>query len=97
MGFTIEDMLLISRDTYDMKLIAGKDGWSNSINWLMMVEDLTIIRRFDGKELAVTTGLGFQTGEKLMDLVKALVRQGASGLIVNTGMYIHKIPAYVAA
>ena len=97
MGFTVEDMLTVSHERYRMDLIAGKGGWSNSISWLLMLEDLTITQNFTGKELAVTTGLGFQTGEKLMDLVKALVRQGASGLIVNTGMYIHKIPAYVAA
>lgn len=92
MGFTIEDMLLISHDTYDMKLIAGKDGWSNSINWLMMVEDLTIIRRFDGKELAVTTGLGFETEEKLLELLKLLSLQHAAGLIINVGEYIPQVP-----
>ena len=62
MGFTVEDMLLVSRQRYQMKLIAGKGGWSNSISWLLMVEDLTIVQRFSGKELAVTTCLGFQTG-----------------------------------
>ena len=58
MGFTVEDMLLVSRQRYQMKLIAGKEGWSNSISWLLMVEDLTIVQRFSGKELAVTTCLG---------------------------------------
>ena len=52
MGFTVEDMLLVSRQRYQMKLIAGKGGWSNSISWLLMVEDLTIVQRFSGKELA---------------------------------------------
>ena len=60
MGFTIEDMLVVSQDRYKMKMIAGNGGWSNSISWLMMLEDLTIIHNFTGKELAVTTGLGFQ-------------------------------------
>ena len=97
MGFTIEDMLLISHDTYDMKLIAGKDGWSNSISWLMMVEDLTIIRRFDGKELAVTTGLGFETEEKLLQLLQLLSLQHASGLIINVGEYIPQVPESAVA
>ena len=43
MGFTIEDMLVVSQDRYKMKMIAGNGGWSNSISWLMMLEDLTII------------------------------------------------------
>ena len=63
MGFTIEDMLVVSADKYQMKLEAGEKGWSNSISWLLMLEDLTIIQNFSGKELAVTTGLGFQTEE----------------------------------
>ena len=92
MGFTIEDMRTISEDRYKMKLIAGEGGWSNSISWLMMLEDLTIIQNFKGKELAVTTGLGFQTPASLKKLVKALAEMGASGLIINTGKYIKDIP-----
>ena len=92
MGFTIEDMRTISEDRYKMKLIAGEGGWSNSISWLMMIEDLTIIQNFKGKELAVTTGLGFQTRASLKKLVQALSDIGASGLIINTGKYIKEIP-----
>ena len=66
MGFTIEDMLLVSQPRYRMRLEAGNEGWSNSINFLLMLEDVTIIRNFRGKELAVTTGLGFQTEESLL-------------------------------
>jgi len=34
MSFTIEDMLIDSSDRYRMKMIAGSNGWSNSISWL---------------------------------------------------------------
>ena len=95
MGFTIEDMRTISADRYHMKLIAGERGWSNSISWLMMLEDLTIIQNFKGKELAVTTGLGFQTEEAQEKLVQALSEVGASGLLINTGKYIKEIPESV--
>ena len=61
MGFTIEDMNLMAKDRYHMEFIAGKRGWSNSISWVLMMEDTAIIRNFAGKELAVTTGLGFDT------------------------------------
>ena len=69
MGFTVEDMLIYSSDKYRMKLIAGKNGWSNSVGWLLMLEERTIIRNFSGLELAVTTGLGFQKPEELMALL----------------------------
>lgn len=95
MGFTVEDMLLVSQRRYRMKLIAGKGGWSNSISWLLMLEDLTIVQRFSGKELAVTTGLGFQTEEKLSCLVRDLIRKQASGLIINTGGYLMEVPSRV--
>lgn len=95
MGFTIEDMLLVSADKYQMKLVAGEKGWSNSISWLLMLEDLTIIQNFSGKELAVTTGLGFLTEDKMLDLVRELSWHNAAGLVINTGYYIREIPEEV--
>ncbi len=92
MGFTIEDMNLMAKDRYHMEFIAGKRGWSNSISWVLMMEDTAIIRNFAGKELAVTTGLGFDTEEKLLGLARKLVVCHASGLIINTGEYIHDLP-----
>ena len=92
MGFTIQDMLIVSKDLYQMELIAGQNGWANSISWLMMIEDTQIINNFNGKELAVTTGLGFPSTEKLMRLAKKLVASHAAGLIINTGEYIHEVP-----
>ena len=92
MGFTIEDMLLMSKDKYRMKIVAGKNGWSNSVSFLLMMEAPMIIRNFTGKELAVTTGLGFQSEEAFVDMVQQLIDHNASGLIVNTGCYITHIP-----
>ncbi|MCR5255121.1 MAG: PucR family transcriptional regulator ligand-binding domain-containing protein [Acetatifactor sp.] len=95
MGFTVEDMLIISQEKYDMELVAGRNGWANSISWLLMVEDTTITKSFLGKELAVTTGLGFNTTQKLLELVKILDKHHGAGLIVNTGEYIKSIPQEV--
>lgn len=92
MGFTIEDMMLVSRNAYKMELIAGQNGWSNSIKWLLMVEDTTILKHFTGQELAITTGLGFQTEEQLLELAGLLIRHNAAGLIINTGEYVLEVP-----
>lgn len=92
MGFTIGDMLILSKDQYEMELIAGKNGWSNSISWVLMLEDLATINHFAGKELVVTTGLGFDSEEKWMRLVEKLVVNHASGLIINTGGYLYDVP-----
>lgn len=95
MGFTIQDMMLISQEQYKMQFIAGNRGWSNSISWVHMVEDTVIIQYFWGKELAVTTGLGFDTTEKLQKLIEDLIQRHASGLIINTGNYIHEVPRHL--
>ncbi|MBQ8054566.1 MAG: PucR family transcriptional regulator ligand-binding domain-containing protein [Lachnospiraceae bacterium] len=95
MGFTIEDMLVVSQDRYKMKMEAGSGGWSNSISWLLVLEELTIIQNFTGKELAVTTGLGFQKEETMLRLVEELSAHNSSGLIVNTGFYVKEIPQSV--
>ncbi len=95
MGYTIEDMLLFSKDKYKMELIGGKKGWSNSISWLLMLEDVNVIKHLAGKELAVTTGIGFSSTEKLKELVQALLDGHASGLIINTGGYIDEVPGEI--
>lgn len=92
MGLTIEDMLTISKDKYEMELIGGANGWSNSISWILLIEDSLILKNFKGRDLAVTTGMGFDTPEKLRSLVESLVEIHASGLIVNIGPYISEIP-----
>ena len=92
MGFTIEDMLVFGKDQYEMELIGGKNGWSNSISWLLMLEDVNVIKHLAGKELAVTTGIGFSTTEKLKQLVQALLDGHAAGLIINVGDYIAEVP-----
>lgn len=92
MAFTIEDMLIISRGKYGMEMVAGSSGWSNSISWILLIEDSIVLKNFKGKDLAVTTGLGFDSEEKLLGLLEKLVQTHASGLIINTGPYITGVP-----
>ena len=92
MAFTIEDMETISRDKYKLEIVAGRSGWSNSISWILLIEDSVVLEDFTGKDLAVTTGFGFNTEEKLLELVEKLVERHASGLVVNTGPYVEAIP-----
>lgn len=43
MSFTIEDMILTGEKKYEMKFLAGQNGWANSISWVHLLEDTTII------------------------------------------------------
>ena len=87
--------MTLTGERYKMNLIGGVKGWSNSISWVLMVEDLTVLRNFAGKELAVTTGAGFDDEGKMLDLVRELSSRHAAGLIINTGFYIKEIPQSV--
>ena len=97
MSFTIEDMILTAENRYEMKFLAGQNGWANSISWVLLLEDTTIIQNFWGKELAVTTGLGFPQKEDWMNLARLLNRYHASGLIINVGQYIYDVPEELIA
>ena len=81
MGFTIEDMVTETGKKYDMRILAGRQGWSNSISWILMIEDMTILQNFRGKDLAVTTGLGFPTEEKQLAPVLERAVEAAAAVI----------------
>ncbi|MEG0365685.1 MAG: PucR family transcriptional regulator ligand-binding domain-containing protein [Coprobacillus sp.] len=92
MGFSIEDALVETNNQYKLTLLAGKNGCANVISWVHMIEDTTIIQQLWGKELAVTTGLGFQSHDSLLHFIECLVKYHSVGLIINTGKYIFDIP-----
>ena len=69
MGFTIDDALREFKKNYKMTLLAGEDGCSNAMTWVQMVEDKTILQQLWGKELVVTTGLGFQSQNNLLNII----------------------------
>lgn len=92
MGFTIEDALIQNQKQYQLKLLAGHGGCSNAMSWVHMIEDTTIIQQLWGKELAVTTGLGFQSHDALFEFIKCLIKYHSVGLVINTGKYIFDIP-----
>ncbi len=92
MGFTIDDALVQTQQQYKLKLLAGENGCGNAISWVHLIEDTTIIRQLWGKELVITTGLGFQEEGSLLKLVHSLVKFHSGGLIINVGKYIMDIP-----
>ena len=92
MGFTLADALNQSQEQYHLRLLAGQEGCSNTISWVHMIEDTTIIQQLWGKELVVTTGHGFQSEEELFMLIKCLIKYNSVGLIINIGKYIFEIP-----
>lgn len=84
-----------THELYKLRILAGKNGMNHVVGWVHMLEDETIVSRFSGQELAVTTGIKAQEKDWLLHVVAAMKKNDCTGLIINTGMYIHQIPQEV--
>lgn len=80
------------RERFQLKIIAGKAGMDTVVSWVHMLEDETIVSRFNGEELAITTGMKTKQPDWLFHLVKQMHQAECAGIIVNVGMYIFDIP-----
>lgn len=78
-------------DQFSIKLVAGENGLSNIVKWVHMVENKEISSFLDGQEIVFTTGIGVQSSEDLLSLIKDNVHNQASGMVVNIGPYIKEI------
>lgn len=88
----------LCRDTetkYNLKLIAGKNGMTNTVRWVHMVEDRQVPDFLHGGELVFTTGIGHVGRDPLLTFVKRLIEHGASGVVVNIGPYLVAVPQEV--
>ena len=65
MGFTIEDALNETKELYQLTLLCGQKGCANAMSWVHLIEDTTTIQQLWGKELIVTSGLGFPSLETI--------------------------------
>lgn len=82
---------------FRLRILAGKGGMDHVVGWVHMLEDETIVSRFSGQELAVTTGMKAQEKDWLLHLVQAMKHADSTGIIINTGMYLHTVPPEVIA
>ena len=94
MAVTIQD--LINQKIFpDIKLVAGQKGLRNEILWINIMEILDTPSSVQLGELLFTTGYGLQEEAQHRDLIPQLVKQGVSGLAVQTGYYIDSVPQYI--
>lgn len=84
-----------TKEQFRLKLVAGKAGMDTVISWVHMLEDETIATRFQGEELAITTGMKAGQENWLLHLVQTMAKDECAGIIINTGMYLMEIPQEV--
>lgn len=76
----------------DISLVAGKEGISNRVNWVHMVESIEATEFLVGGEVVIVTGIGLRGEEGLTELVNQLYEKRIAGIIVNIGPYLEEIP-----
>ncbi len=84
-----------TKEQFRLKIAAGKAGMDTVVSWVHMLEDETIVSRFHGEELAITTGMKAVKPGWLLQLVQKMARDECAGIIINTGMYLDHIPEEV--
>lgn len=84
-----------TRSKYQLKVIAGSARMNTAIGWVHMIEDETIVSRFYGDELVVTTGMKCEEKGWLLSLARKLSDHRCAGMVINTGKYIYEVPAEV--
>lgn len=95
MSVTVEKVYQILKEKYDLSFVAGKDGFYNMVQWISVLDNNDIIPYMRATELAVTTGFTLKNEQDLLNLCIMLKERNVSGLIINVGPYIKKIPEHI--
>lgn len=77
------------------KLVAGLSGELNIVSWVTVMEILDSPNSVQRGELLVTTGYNLQNQEVFSNLISILSENGVSGIAIQPGYYIEKIPEYI--
>ncbi len=93
MSIALKTLCSENGNIFKLTLRAGGNGYRNTVTWVYVLEDDSIIPYFHGSELAVTSGIRAVTDPGwLAELVRKLTERGAAGLVINTGKYVFAIP-----
>jgi len=95
MGISIREALKLEL-LAQTRIIAGENGLDRTIRWVNILEVLDEISFLQEGELLVTTAFGLADSPKLLDeLIPYLVERKLAGLAIQTGFYLHEIPAKI--
>ncbi len=86
----VSELYEAGKSKFRLKLQAGASGLTNSVYWVYLAEDPRNVSFLKGGELAITTGIFTQNGVSLYEFIRSLAMCNCSGIIVNTGQYLHE-------
>ncbi|AGE21874.1 transcriptional regulator PucR family [Geobacillus sp. GHH01] len=92
---TVSDIL--KRKHFEhIQIAAGHQGLHRTVKWVHVVEVTKISNLLKGKELILSTGVGWKENKELfISFVQQLIECDASGLCVEIGTYASSIPQEV--
>lgn len=85
------DELIKQVGSTGLKLVGGKGGLSNPVEWVHIVGNMETAGFLKGGEIVFTTGIGMEEETSLLMLTEKIYSNNASGLIVNIGPYIEEV------
>lgn len=92
---------LLIQDLFELNLLngavllAGKNGVNHEITWVNIMEILDEMNNLEKGELLLTTGYMLDNEELHENLILTLHLKGISGLVIQSGYYLSKIPKYI--
>lgn len=94
MKVTIRKLYEEVKDT-NITLLAGKEGLSRTVSWVHFVESNEISEFLEGGEVVFVTGVAIEKDDDLFPLIESIIRNGASGIVINVGLYIKEVPSEI--
>ena len=96
MSIRVSDIMKL-QSLKNMKLIGGKSGLENSVEWIYIAEcfadPLESVEWIQGGELIFITGLSLNGDmDLLVQFIKGISAKKGAGLVINVGLYIDKTP-----
>lgn len=92
---TVSDIL--KRKHFEhVEVVAGHNGLNRTVKWVHVVEVAKIHHLLNGKELILSTGVGWKENKELFrSFVEQLINCNASGLCIEIGMHTPSVPQEV--
>jgi purine catabolism regulator len=91
-GIPVKELLKTKHFRRNCQVIAGKKGLSNPVSWIHVLEIRDAVKEsVNGKELILTTGIGFETKETALHFMRELIGQGVAGLCIETALYYPEV------
>lgn len=89
---SVEKIMFSLPTSYNLKLIAGKNGLGNTVDWVNLVEEDEISSPVIENEIVFTSCIKNAYSHYLLNFVKNLKNCNCAALVVKIGIYIEAIP-----